>query len=734
MTATDNWYLVLDLDIDPKPEESATVIDQRIKDKISFWTANTNDAVNGHQYDIWRSQEAQIRLDMGSPAKQHAMAKAAIKIKYGDLDDTLNKVTGNNSKPITPDQLNGVAAMRGLPLADVERRARSLGMKIAAGATKPSPAVFQAAFDKYYSEKPAKYAMFSGYTADIAAAKATDLYEFLQLNAQSVSMTLPDPRSSATSTLCDTADKITKAFVSKLKPEDHAKRIVGSYCRTAFKDDATRRCYDDYLKYVARRKLIDEIALEIDKLHAKRCTSSECDDYVLRLMALFRDRKTTTEFFTALCEVKGFGYDLGVGEPTSLKSKLVCLCGMANDIDKTLGNRQKCVRCGRLLLIVCPDCGTACHNTDDYCGCGFEIVNMERACELCRLAGEALDRFDLDLARTNLAEAKGLAAKLPDVAKVEKRLNEIDDEIGVRVTAINRAVADRRFTEAKKKLTELQTAYPRYSNPTLLKLIDTRNAEAAAKLAVAKQKSGSTKVLKAAQEVNAISVDIPGLAELVAKFTKLPISTLGVHQDPAKHVEVSIVKGMISVGMTVPDQGETSIAVIYRRDRFPDGIDDPRAKRKDFSLKTLQQDGILTLEAAEPHPYFVRVFLGLEVGEHMIYSAGKNQRFEAPKQTVLTYTVRKRFGRKITLQFTGDDSSGRLPEIHVVFGVGKEPQYESSGTRLLTIPAQTVWLPYDFEMDAPSPLPPNTYIKPFVRTGQETYQLRLATNSTNRIS
>lgn len=733
MAEVDNWYLALELPFDPVPERDLAVIDARIAEKVRFWSQNATDSANGSKYTLWREKAQQMKADLRDAAIRQRMADEAVELVYGKLDANLRQASANASKPIDTTYVQRIAKVRGFPEEVVQRRAKAIGITVSE-AEKENPAEYQATFSQFYTTKPPKYGLYEGFKADLATAGADDLYEFIRRAGPAVGqqfLEAQDPRDLVTATLRDTGAKLKSTYVRKTATAEKIMGTVGRYCESVFADDTTRREYDTYLAYLKRRNHINEITQEITEYHRKRCSRAVGDGYILGLVPFAGDKQTASSWFVALCKVKGFDFDVDADGAESLGNKEVCRCG---NINTSGANGRNCTRCGRELLQHCPKCGRDSPNTHDFCSCGFDFLNVIRAGTACGEARAALERFDLDAAKESLAQARSLYPAHAEILGVTAAVEALDRAIGNQLAAINRHVRDLNYQHAKDALALARLNYPKFNRPGLAKLIDEKLAQAVAKRTAAEVATDASEVLSLCKDAYALCRDLPGLPELVARYTSLPLDALSVNEAAARNVSVAQVNHKIVVRMDVPGEGETGIRVAYRFDAFPSGPEDDQAICREFPLVELTQEGVLRLEPAQQRSYYVAVFLRFEAGGRSFYSKGEYAKLELGSRTVLTYSlVKRRFSQKLSIELESNQASGNLPELALVYSVGHAPVFEASAQQLFTIPSQPVSYPCTFEVPLPASLPKNTYVKPFVHD-DGLCTLKLATNSTNRVT
>lgn len=727
MSVLENWYEALELDIDPVPVSDQVVIGQRIDEKVKFWRDHTNDPKNGSLYDTLREKEKQIRAEMADPVIRSKMAESAREAKYGALDKTLNQTSLKGTKPITRDQLKRIAKMRGLTEAVVEKRAKDLGIEISEEVKTVSLEHYKEIFDEQYNSKPPKYNVFQGNQAQLESTGFDDYYNFLYPNENDrIGLVASDYYKAAEARRAQNSG-------GRITAERTLNRDVAAAARKAFENEDAKKDYDNYLAYSHKRTEIDEIIKEIADLYGGKCSNSLTSDYIIRLMSIIVDKDRATELFTAICELKGYSYDLSEDDSPAFKNLVTCRCGKVND---TTDDRKVCERCGQELWHTCPACGKESLSTAYYCSCGFDFSNIVRVDRLCDLANKALECFDLEEAKRLLSEAQGLYSRHKDLPALHNRLKTLEDKIGSKVTEIDRQVSAKNYNQAKTLFEALVQSYGQYHNSILQDRINDQLKLAANKLNDAKAKTDEADILQACREAYEICRDLPGLKELAAKYTELPLDALSVNNVAAQNVSVSVVNSKVSLKLVLPDEGETGITVAFRYDKYPVSAVDAEAQVKDFSIGELEREGLLGLERAQKKTYFIAVYLKFSVSGSAYYSPGIFCQLNLEEKVTLTYSLSKKlFSKKLSFTITPDKQINHLPQIDIVYNVGNVPVYAASAKHLITIPSQNISGNLICEIDPPSPFVRNTYIKPFINENSTgSFQLKLASNSSNKVS
>jgi len=748
----DNWYLALELRFDPTPEADQDVIAAKITEKVAFWSQNAGHAGKGTLYMLYRDKAEDMRKDLADPVKRQKMAEEARELTFGPLDRALLQASVQATKPISSETAARIASLRqviaslpGVSVDHVVRRAKELNITVAepdAG----DPAEFKTLFESYHTKKPNQYGLFEGFRAHLDALDAADLYAFLtkatptllevgDTSPEAVALVetingAKDLRDVPTVLLHDAAEALSKAFVSKMKTEEKTRATVGKYCVKVFSGEVIRKDYDVYLAFLARRAAINEVVEHIDKVHEGRCPRDYAEGCVATLDQHIGDRVKATGLFIALCRVKGFKFDLPEEDLQSVHKSVVCRCSCVNDL---ANGASICIRCGEPLHRKCPKCARQMTNVHNYCTCGFDFFNIARAGTAAKQARSLLAKFDLTRAKAALSEAHGLYAEHPEIAAVAAAIGQMERELGDQLGEINRQVTNLNYHRARNLLGTLRATRTGFDNPSLSALVADQIRVAESHLAAARAESDPVEILRLCKQAFAVCHDLPGLQELVARHTDLPIEALSVNDAVARDVSAAVVNGKVVVRMKAPGEGENGIVVAYRFDTFPTSPRDAQAVVKEFHAQELRQEGLLRLELAQKHTYYVTVFLKFAVGERELYSPGTQVILDLASKVVLTYFLAKRrFSSSLSIEIVADQPISHIPEIGLVWLASRAPVYEESCHPIATIPAQSVQFPFTFSTQLPS-LPKNAFVKPFVHDAPS-FQLKLASNSTNKIT
>lgn len=716
----DNWYIVLELEFYPSPVEDQVLISKRIEEKRAFWTARSNHPDDGPQYDSWRENIDQIKRDMANAEKRSELAKNAL----NSVDGQLDTITDRGNRPVKNKQIKYIAKQVKCDERIVEKRARDRNIEFSEGISSQKKD-YKVIYNKH-TNKPDEYASFNANLPPLLRViSKKNLYDFLAPEE--------DPRSLTTKHLLSEAEEIRKKnSKGKQSAIKTAKRDLAAAARTsAFKDDSTRWAYDAYLDYLAKMDIINSAVDQISSLYDGRSGRDQSKQFIESFLQITKNVEDATELYIAMCEVNGFSYDVGEDESAAFKNKLACKCGYINDI---ASGRLKCASCGDNLWNLCPKCTTKQLSTINFCDCGFDFSNIDKADRLCDLAREALNMYDLGEAKSLLQQARTLYSQHSKIKPLDDDLRKIDRQIGSSVSEVDNAILERRFYHARELFFELQRNFSFYRDERKLSKINAQIASAERLFAFAQKQSSAIDILEACKEAYSVCADIDGLQELVSKHSDLPVEALSISHAAAKNVTASVVNGKVSIGLTLPDEGETAIVVLFRFDRYPTSEKDPNAQRKEFSLADFERGGCLFLEEAQNRNYYIAVYLEFSTDGQKLYTSGTQCYLNLGEKVVLFYSFSKKpLSKRILFKVSPNKPISRLPKIELVYNVGNIPVYLASSKHLMTIPEQELSGDFCCELDHPTSLK-NTFVKPFLSEKSDVFQLKLATNSTNRIS
>lgn len=494
----DNWYVVLELDIDP-PEENEQIISDKIDERLKYWSAHFNDFKMGAQYRSWLQNVPQIKKDMLGPKNiRKQLAAEACTIVYEPVDKLL-KTIGRKGN-ITNDEGEKLARKLKISLDIVKKRAKAFGIQWIEGTSSD----FQVVYDKYYRVKPQNAAVYEGMKKMLSAFGVDSLYDFLYMNTTAKRVNqLP----------CETlrlraAEKKQNEFYKNDNISGTGSKLCGQ-CNITFADEKSKEAYDKYLEYIKRKEILDN-AKSIAEISGE-LAAEQSDDIVGQLIQVFRDRKLAEEVFTAFCKIEKIVYNSGISLEKSADLK-VCRCGYINDVSD---GRRVCGNCGLELVIKCPRCGAENESNIKVCKCGFKFENIDKALAFYEQAEQAIDSLDFAVAKARLCDADHY---WPDNEKgnaLRKRLDEYENRVGTDVVHLRKAIENKRYCEAETHYQNIQKLFPNYTNITIKKEIDNAIKRARMLYKQAQAAKSDNSILELCTKAYDLCADFPGIRELI---------------------------------------------------------------------------------------------------------------------------------------------------------------------------------------------------------------------------
>lgn len=495
----DNWYVILELEFDPPVEDEQKIAD-KIDERAKFWSTHFNDFKMGAQYRAWHQNIPQIKKDMiGAANIRKQLAADACTIVYGPVDKLL-KTIGRKGN-ITADEGDKLSKKLKISIDVVKKRAAKLGIKWdATGGSKD----YQATYDKYYKTKPQNASSFDGMKQMLSSFNVDNLYDFLYANT-----TVKNANRLPCETLrLRAAEKKKTEFYKNDSISGTGSKLCGQ-CELAFKDESSKDVYDKYLEYTKRKAILDD-AKSIADISGE-LTAEQGDEIIGQLTQIFRDRKLSEEVLVAFCKVEKISYNATAAEKQNANIK-VCRCGCINDVSD---GRKVCSNCGLELEIKCPKCGTANDANIKVCKCGFKFENIDRALALCEQADHAIDALDFAVAKAHLSDA---ARYWPNSAKVKAlndKLTEFEGRVGKEVAKMRKAIADKRYCEARSQYTSIQKLFSGYADAAIEQEISQAISKAQALFNQAKAAKVEKDILELCAQAYDLCSDLPGVKELM---------------------------------------------------------------------------------------------------------------------------------------------------------------------------------------------------------------------------
>lgn len=547
---TENWYVILELEFDPKPVVDESIIEQKIEEKRKFWSSKANDFNHGAEYRRYSQKLPEIKKDMiGDANIRDELIKDACEKVYGPVDKRLKQI---GKTEISEDMVDKIAKKDKVSADVVKRRAAALGIKIGENSQGGN---YQALYDKYYKTKPQNADKFNGMKQLLNSFNVDNLYDFLSAG---ISM------KNASHLPCDSLrqrakEKKTKEFYKNDSISGTGSKLCG-LCDEAFKDDNSKQVYDKYLEYNKRKTILDGVK-ELYSI-TEEISPEQYSESVGKLTELFKDRKLAESVLVAFCKIEKIPVAVSTGAEAKNPNIKICRCGCINDISN---GRDTCQNCGRKLQIKCPKCGTANDSNINVCKCGFKFENLDKAMALCELAVDAIENMEFKVAKAHLSDAEKYWPNSEEVAELRKRLSELEGRVGSAVEDMKESCKNKDYFAARKNLESVKKYFPDYSDPDIESEINVAIENAEKYKGIAQSASDENEIVEACTKAYESCNDCPGVKEIIAKYPPMEPTNLIISPDPIAKVNVlswtaSATKGLLYYSI-VRKEGAVPISV-----------------------------------------------------------------------------------------------------------------------------------------------------------------------------
>ena len=493
----DNFYIFLELDIWPKPEEDPAVIIGKIDSLKIKWSKDTNNADKKHQCMILLEKISSKNLDAlkrnieDDNIRKKTLAEAE-SIIYGELDTLLSYAASTNedTSTIFSNQVQAAAkqAIEKIPLGIIEktfitdniaikRAKEKLRLNYNANELKDETSQDSSTYTKNWIDDPIdnnKMSIFVN-TNDLlkdfqSQPTSNTLYDFLSNANPKTLITY-----SSSTQLEDLKARI-KDINTKIRGNSAEKTItkhLNSYCETdAFVDDSSKKLYDRFLdweelintlyqaktkselsgNYILNKNDYDRILADIKSISFYNHIAEGILNSYLKyeengkishnrlIIPLIKDKKTI--------RVKESS-----NEHRDENNKLIVCryCKKVNYINK--GTGSNCKYCARDLK--CPNCKNVNSADINNCGCGWNLYNISQSVIQIENAEASLNDLKLDEASNYLARARSYWDTNPRLDKFVKAYNNLDNAYGNDLRSLHKYMFNCNYIKAKDLYTKI---------------------------------------------------------------------------------------------------------------------------------------------------------------------------------------------------------------------------------------------------------------------------------------
>ena len=423
-----NWYKILDLEFYPVAEESEKKIKNRIEEKRKYWIRNASDIIKGTDCKIYLNlyNKGVISEQMlGKNNIRKDLIKDARNTYFKPIDDFLN-VIGNI--PITNEIIKKIAKETKRSEKLVVERIKQAGKKTESGETRKIMSVVYNNYCSYMTKKFKFLTIFRGIDQHLKILNKKNLYDFL-ISENLELKTL-------------TVGKINEKRLKLLKSNDEtsSKKKLYSECERMLKNAEIKREYDEYLKYLKYKK-VSEILFKIKKIfNAIEITISktQSENFVNEISKILKNEREAKEIFTNFCDENDIFYNI---------SKKESKTNNQNETSKNINKDNK--------------------DLDK-----FKILGNIA----CDRAMKATDEFHLNKAQEYLEEATVYWPENSTIKILEKKINDIKNEIKPKLAEIEYYIKNNNFELVKEKYLLLKEKFPKFVDKNIeQKIIDLQN-------------------------------------------------------------------------------------------------------------------------------------------------------------------------------------------------------------------------------------------------------------------
>lgn len=412
-TSSDNFYLLLELFLDP-PEENWAKVEARINEKKNEWNKKRNNP-DGLIYQRLSERVEEMRTALNDADRRKNEGKAARKEALRSLDEQIALRAGES---IAPEQVDALVKEFKIFFTETTIRNRvkvpicdaAPTRRVPDPPTKPQDDPTIPRFD------PSKLREVKNCLTTLG--KKT-IYEALGVAGTSSPSRLQEAANEAVKKAKNTVNKTA---------EISALGVLGGLAKEFFKDANSKKGFEaSWANFQFEEKL--------KSVFNGRIVSKNENGKVVKFVTeenYDRSLREATEEGMAPNVAEWFVYDFYVNKRKcpdprtsdvgqAFSEKVNCPnCFRQND-----RSASRCVACGYALQTKCPKCGVTSVLSEFCPTCGFSFGDMANSELAIQSAKEALGRGDFDAASQEWSKAKVYWAENPDLQGVATQLRDV---------------------------------------------------------------------------------------------------------------------------------------------------------------------------------------------------------------------------------------------------------------------------------------------------------------------
>lgn len=322
-----------------------------------------------------------------------------------------------------------------------------------------------------------------------------------------------------------------------------------------FKDDESRRKYDNVLKRKQLDGILSEIAELPDGIKTNRYFAEGC---IREIQKVFPDEDAAIFVYNSCGKLP----PESIYEKESTDIKLMCSCGTLNRFPSMKQAHQgKCSNCGTALFMKCPKCGKPVLNGVASCGnCGFFMAGLQMFDSHVRKCEEAIKLQKLSEAKAELEAARACNPSA-DIKSLEMQVRALEGVLERKMQQIETAFGDGNLNKAKKLISDLRKERPGIDLSEYDKKIDKKLEWAQREFSqCAKMKLAGDKISKCIMILQQVKDFIPAQNLL---------NSQELRPNPVKRVTVSANASELSASISwIPDEDNKCVTyTIVRKER-----------------------------------------------------------------------------------------------------------------------------------------------------------------------
>ena len=540
MADTENFYILLELSIDPVVGDKKT-IEAAIESKRIEWSGLRNHPTKNTYAQHCLGMLEKIRQVMleDDAARQKEAAKAQkiesdrrkSQFRSLDRDIGLLSVVGH----IKESQITRLAETHKLDESVVRKRIKCPILKFNSKTperTKPLDSVIEQKISDA-----------------LRILKKKDLYDFLDLSATSSINALSDKAKEKESEIRKNSNK---------SAEVTAGQNLAGLCMSIFKEENRRRQYD-VTRSLANLKIMDNW-LHVAGAEGK--LEPEIVDALVKQAASHGIKSEKAfQYIEDYCSKRK--WSMKVPLILSVEEMKQCgPCGVYNPPDA-----KNCSECGVPLELVCPKCSNRTSSSNIACPkCGFAIGDMPNALPLVKEGKFALAKGDFQIASQLFSKVEVYWPRNPEAIKAQEKIDRHRQSVSAIVGEIDSALEKKHLYKARKALGQLRLLDKEH--PVLKreqKIVDKRIADAEGYVRKALAAKDEDRIIDAFQ--NAIN-EVADCREAIDGMSRLPPHS-------PNNLKVGITSRAIALSWTKsPSKGDIAYRALRKEDTPPSSSED----------------------------------------------------------------------------------------------------------------------------------------------------------------